>query len=81
MSALSCPFCGSRPRAEFRFRKTLPEPGASPRAAVYERMTRLEESIEHWQHVAGCRAWLWVRRNPSTDEVLELRLLGQGTVP
>jgi sarcosine oxidase delta subunit len=42
-------------------------------------MNRLHESVEHWQHLAGCRAWLWVRRNPSTDVVLDVRLLGYET--
>jgi sarcosine oxidase subunit delta len=81
MRPLDCPFCGSRPLEEFRFRKTLPEPGSAPIAAVYQRVDRLHDSVEHWQHAAGCRAWLWVRRNPSTDEVLEVRLLGYETGP
>jgi sarcosine oxidase delta subunit len=76
MSRLVCPFCGSRELEEFLFHKTLAEPDSTPFAAVYERMSRPQESLEHWQHVLGCRAWLWVRRNPSTNDVLEVHGLG-----
>jgi len=78
MSRLICPFCGPRELREFEFHKTLPEPGASPYARVYERVNRPDDSLEHWQHVLGCRAWLRVRRNPSTGAVLETRILGGG---
>lgn len=76
MSRLTCPFCGSREFEEFLFHKTLAEPGSSPYTAIYERVSRTQESLEHWQHVSGCRAWLWVRRNPSTNDVQEVRCLG-----
>ena len=78
MTRLICPFCGPRELREFEFHKTLPEPGSSPFARVYERVARLDESTEYWQHALGCRAWLRVRRNPSTDAVLEATLLGGG---
>jgi sarcosine oxidase subunit delta len=81
VSRLDCPFCGPRELEEFVFHKTCPEPGASGFAAVYERVNRTDLSLEHWQHVRGCRAWLWVRRDPSTNTVLEVRLLGQEPVP
>jgi sarcosine oxidase subunit delta len=78
VNRLTCPFCGARELDEFLFHKTLPEPGADEIAAVYERSNQLELSIEHWQHVGGCRAWLTVRRNPSSGEVLGIELLGGG---
>ena len=80
MSRLACPFCGARELREFQFRKTQPTPrtDATPYERVYERMGSLDESTEHWQHVAGCRAWLLVRRNPSTGEVHAVTLLGTG---
>lgn len=78
MSRLACPFCGPRELEEFVFRKTLPEAGASDYAAVYERANRIDDSLEHWQHVHGCRAWLCVRRDPSTGAVHEVNLLGGG---
>jgi heterotetrameric sarcosine oxidase delta subunit len=73
---LECPFCGPRELEEFLFHKTLAEPAASPFAAVYERSNRVDLSVEHWQHLHGCRAWLLVRRNPSNNDVLEVRMLG-----
>jgi heterotetrameric sarcosine oxidase delta subunit len=78
VNRLACPFCGPRELEEFVFHKTLPEAGASEYAAVYERANRLDDSLEHWQHTQGCRAWLRVRRNPSTGEVREVLLLGGG---
>ena len=78
MNRLVCPFCGPRELGEFRFHKTVAAPGASDFEAVYVRTNRLDDSLEHWQHLAGCRAWLLVRRNPSTGDVLETAMLGGG---
>ena len=81
MNSLACPFCGARDLEEFVFRKTLSRPGTTPYQAVYERIDDLHESREHWQHLHGCRAWLRVRRDPSTHTVLEVRLLDAEKVP
>jgi sarcosine oxidase delta subunit len=81
VSQFTCPFCGTRELGEFLFHKTLSEPNSTPYSTVYERVSRTEVSIEHWQHVLGCRAWLWVRRNPSTNDVLEVRCLGYQEAP
>ena len=71
MTRIACPFCGPRELREFRFHKTLPLAGAADAfQRVYERRGSLEVSDEHWQHLLGCRAWLYVRRNPSTGAVL-----------
>ena len=77
MSQIACPFCGPRELEEFHFHKTLPEAGASAVAEVYLRVNRTDFSIEHWQHLHGCRAWLTVRRNPTTGQVLDVRRLGE----
>ena len=77
MRRLACPFCGPRELEEFAFHKTLAEPGATPFAVVYERANHVNSSVEHWQHLHGCRAWLLVRRNPSSGDVLEVRELGK----
>ena len=76
MNRLACPFCGPRELEEFAFHKTLPEAGASEYEVVYERANRMDDSLEHWQHVHGCRAWLRVRRDPSTGAVHEVSLMG-----
>jgi sarcosine oxidase subunit delta len=75
MNRLHCPFCGVRELEEFRFHKTLAEPEANAYEKVYARVDRLAMSLEHWQHVHGCRAWLFVRRNPSDGAVLDVRLV------
>jgi heterotetrameric sarcosine oxidase delta subunit len=74
MSRLICPFCGPRELREFEFHKTLPNAGHTPFEQVYLRVDSLTLSVEHWQHIAGCRAWLHIERNPSTGEVLVCRL-------
>jgi heterotetrameric sarcosine oxidase delta subunit len=74
LTRLDCPFCGARELEEFRFRKTLAEPGSNACDGFYLRVNRLTVSSEHWQHVNGCRAWLLVRRNPSDGTVLDVRL-------
>jgi len=76
MRRLVCPYCGPRELREFAFHKTLAAASATPYARVYERLASRDVSEEHWQHVGGCRSWLYVRRNPSTGEVLEIQLLG-----
>ncbi len=75
MSQLICPFCGQREPGEFEFRKTLPAQAGPGVAAVYLRVERAGLSLEHWQHVHGCRAWLLVSRNPLTGAVLSTVLL------
>jgi methylglutamate dehydrogenase subunit B len=76
MTQLVCPFCGPRELREFEFRKTVPSSGTTGFARVYLRVERLDLSVEHWQHVLGCRAWLLIERNPQNDRVLSVRLAG-----
>jgi sarcosine oxidase delta subunit len=76
VTRLVCPFCGPRELREFVFHKTLPSAPGSAFARCYERVDRADISVEHWQHLEGCRGWLLVRRNPSTGAVLETRLRG-----
>ncbi|MFI4889344.1 MAG: sarcosine oxidase subunit delta [Steroidobacterales bacterium] len=80
MSLFTCPFCGLRNLEEFVFHKTLPNVAGGAFEAIYLRRDTPGSSDEHWQHRYGCRAWLRVRRNPSTGEVLGVQLL-TGTAP
>ena len=80
MSLFTCPFCGPRNLEEFSFHKTLPNVAGGEFKQVYLRRDTPTLSDEHWQHRYGCRAWLRVRRNPSSGEVLEIELL-TGTKP
>ena len=76
MNTLRCPFCGGRDLGEFEFRTILPPAGSDAIKQVYDRTESGDRSVEHWQHVGGCRAWLEVERNPSSGEVLDALTLG-----
>jgi sarcosine oxidase subunit delta len=73
---ISCPHCGPRDVEEFEFRSLVPAAGAAAFERVYERVNLPGQSVEYWQHVHGCRAWLVVDRDPSAGEVRAVRLLG-----
>jgi sarcosine oxidase subunit delta len=75
VSLFLCPFCGPRDLEEFAFHKTLPNVAGGAFEAAFLRCDTPEASEEHWQHRHGCRAWLRVRRNPSSGDVLEVELL------
>ena len=75
MNQLHCPFCGARELHEFEFRKTRANVDSSEFSQVYLRVDSLQSSVEYWQHVQGCRAWLLVQRNPSTGAVLDVEML------
>ena len=75
MSRLACPYCGPRELREFHFHKTVPREAGSAFERTYLRTENPAFSVEHWQHLLGCRAWLRVSRNPSTGEVLEVQML------
>lgn len=80
MSLFRCPFCGPRGLEEFAFHKTLPNAGDDAYSSTFERHNDPVESLEHWQHRAGCRAWLQVHRNPTTGAVLQVTGL-YGEIP
>ena len=75
MNQLHCPFCGARELHEFEFRKTRANVTTSEFSKVYLRVDSTDLSVEYWQHVQGCRAWLLVQRNPSTGAVLGIEAL------
>jgi len=79
MMLIDCPFCGLRELHEFHFHRLLPPPDAALDAdgfaAVYERDNNVNHSVEYWQHRHGCQAWLLIERNPSTTEVISVRML------
>lgn len=73
---IDCPHCGPRDIEEYEFRSFAPLAGAPAFERVYTRVNELERSVEHWQHVHGCRAWLVLERDPSAALVRSVRLLG-----
>ncbi|MBL6454271.1 sarcosine oxidase subunit delta [Belnapia sp. T6] len=73
---IPCPHCGPRDEAEFAYRgdatKQRPAPDAGIEAFhdyVYLRANPRGWHEEWWQHAAGCRAWLRVRRHTVTHEI------------
>ncbi len=75
MNQLPCPFCGARELQEFEFRKTRANVTTSDFSKVYLRVDSVDLSVEYWQHVHGCRAWLLIQRNPSTGVVSSVEVL------
>ena len=77
MMLIPCPWCGDRDVTEFTYggdaNARQPPDGASLAewtAYVYLRDNPRGPHDELWQHSAGCRRWIRVRRNTLTHEVL-----------
>jgi len=71
---IACPFCGERDVAEFEFRLTVAPSGAGAAERLYLRRADPARSIEHWQHVRGCRIWIELHRDLRTGAVLEVHM-------
>jgi len=77
MLRLPCPYCGLRDETEFSYigEANLHRPEAEADAEafftyVYHRKNPRGVHEELWQHTSGCRAFVKVRRNTQTHEVL-----------
>jgi sarcosine oxidase subunit delta len=80
MHTILCPRCGRRPLDEFTFggeRRPTPDWLTDPDDRDYDEVWIFENpagpTTERWFHTAGCRRWLTVRRDTTTDHVLEVR--------
>lgn len=80
MLLIECPHCGPRAETEFSYlgdasvrRPTDPE--AVPLDEwcdyVYLRDNPRGPHSEWWQHVAGCRRWIAVRRDTASHQMLD----------
>ena len=76
---LDCPRCGRRPIDEFTFggeRRPVPDSIADPDERDFDEVWVFENpdgvATERWFHAFGCRRWLTVRRDTSTDTVVEV---------
>ena len=74
---LTCPLCGRRPIDEFTFggeRRPVPEWIEGDDARNLDEVWNFETpdgvTTERWFHAAGCRRWLTVHRDTSTDTVV-----------
>lgn len=75
----ACPRCGRRPLEEFTFggeRRPVSDAITDPDERDFDEVWIFDnpdgETTERWFHTAGCRRWLTVRRDTSTDTVLEV---------
>jgi len=75
---IPCPTCGLRPVEEYRFGGELPavperitDPGQRDVDYVWFFNNVDGPSVERWFHHAGCRRWLTLHRDTSTDTVLD----------
>lgn len=85
MFRIPCPYCGWRDRTEFTYggddtRRRPADPAALDDAAwaeyLYMRDNPRGPHDELWQHSAGCRRWIAVRRDTRTHDVMESALPG-----
>ena len=77
MFRFKCPYCGERDVLEFTYggdaSVAVPKLDAGEEAwfdAVYQRENPRGPHIEYWQHTAGCRQWIRVKRDTLTHKVL-----------
>jgi sarcosine oxidase subunit delta len=68
-----CPFCGERPYTEFAFggelRATTSPDAEADFARLYLRENVAGVQEERWFHAFGCRRWLTVRRDTTTNAI------------
>ncbi len=85
MLQIPCPYCGLRSEHEFICTGEAGARPARPDALddaawadhLYHRDNPDVPVLEHWWHVHGCRAWLWLRRDPHTQEIVQASAGGQ----
>ena len=77
MMLIPCPWCGPRAQVEFTYggdatvkRPASDAPEAAWVAHAYLRDNPAGPHDELWQHSAGCRQWIRVRRDTRTHEIL-----------
>jgi heterotetrameric sarcosine oxidase delta subunit len=76
MIRLPCPHCGTRPLEEFLYGEILvvPDDIKDPDARDVDLGFMHENPegpvLERWFHASGCRRWLTLRRDTSTDSIV-----------
>ena len=76
MLEIDCPWCGKRAQTQYSYEgdATVKRPDAGDTAAFFD-YTYLRDNPsawhdELWQHIAGCRRFLKVRRHMTTHEII-----------
>jgi len=78
MLLIPCPWCGERAQTEFTYAGDAAPERPDPETAtaadwvdyVYLRDNPKGAHDELWQHTAGCRRYLKVRRDTATHEII-----------
>ena len=82
MMLIPCPYCGPRDVTEFTYggdagvRRPDGADAAADADRVYLRDNPRGSHDEVWQHSAGCRRWIAVRRDTYTHDVIAAALPG-----
>lgn len=88
MLVIPCPHCGPRDHTEFTYGGDAAVRRPDTSAAVsddgwvsylYLRDDPAGPHREHWHHTLGCRIWLEVERDTTTNAVISAQLPGQGS--
>jgi heterotetrameric sarcosine oxidase delta subunit len=75
MLVITCPHCGPRNSNEYSFGGELTSrPGMDAELAEWRRYLYMKNNVAGWQeeqwfHVSGCRRFLLVERNTTTNEI------------
>lgn len=75
---ITCPHCGERTLEEYVYGEMfdVPDQIRDPVAREVDRSfmhNNLEGPVrEAWFHLYGCRRWIVVRRDTTTDQILEI---------
>ena len=70
---IPCPHCGPRPVHEFMYAEvadvpeSITDPDARDLDRAFMRSNPAGLTTERWFHVAGCRRWLTLRRDTTSD--------------
>jgi sarcosine oxidase subunit delta len=82
MMQIACPWCGSRPEAEFDWAalaSVARPPLETSDGDWYEYLHARESSAgtadERWRHTFGCGQWFIVTRDTRTHEILHSRAI------
>lgn len=84
MLLINCPHCGPRSSSEFSYHgegPSRPSADATPaqwRSYLYEKDNRAGSVTEQWFHGSGCRRFLVVERDTTSNEISGVRDRGSG---
>lgn len=82
MLVIPCPHCGPRDVTEYTYggdaSRARPDTSGAVDDGTWDAYLYLRDDpagphLEHWHHVLGCRQWLTVTRDTTTDRILEVR--------